>query len=280
VTPKTVPGAPATVTASAGPPGSGEAVIDWTNAAPYGSQVTLYTVTPSPACSCGNLTTGGTTLTTTVTGLVSGTTYVFAVAATNSVGTGPAGDSSSLSGGPTPPDAPSGVVASGGPGATAGNGEVDLSWNVPFDNGATVTSYVVTPSPACSLCHGLTPGAPSTVVTGLTPGTAYSFKVSATNSAGTTYVALGGSNTNATIATDATNAYYNLSAVVYYSPLAPVPAAQPAPEQPPRAPARAPRPVAAVVFSVAGGARWPLARGSMTVRMVGDDDAKRASQHG
>jgi len=63
-------------------------------------------------------------------------------------------------------------------------------------------------------------------------------------------------------------------------PLAPVPAAQPAPEQPPRAPARAPRPVAAVVFSVAGGARWPLASGSMTVRMVGDDDAKRASQHG
>jgi hypothetical protein len=66
---------------------------------------------------------------------------------------------------------------------------VSLAWAAPANNGATVTGYTVTPTPACAGCAGLSvtgsPAATSTSVTGLTTGTSYTFTVTATNSAGT-----------------------------------------------------------------------------------------------
>lgn len=82
------------------------------------------------------------------------------------------------------PSAPTNVVA------TANlDGTVSLSWNASTDPTATVTSYTVSPSPACAACSGLTvtgtPAASSTTVGGLTAGTSYVFTVHGADSNGT-----------------------------------------------------------------------------------------------
>jgi hypothetical protein len=90
-------------------------------------------------------------------------------------------DDVSLAGsGPTPPGAPTNVVA------TAGNAQAALTWTAPSSNGGSaITSYTVTPF------IGSTPQATQTFsgtsgnVTGLTNGTSYTFTVNATNAIGT-----------------------------------------------------------------------------------------------
>ncbi|MGA9775026.1 MAG: fibronectin type III domain-containing protein [Candidatus Dormiibacterota bacterium] len=81
------------------------------------------------------------------------------------------------------PSPPSGVGASLGSGGT-----VDLSWSPSVDGTTTISSYTVTPSPACAGCTGLTvsgsPAAASTVVGGLTLGTRYTFTVVGTDANG------------------------------------------------------------------------------------------------
>lgn len=79
-TPKTVPGMPTNVTATAG---NGEATVSFDPPADNGgSPITAYTVTSSP----GNITKTGTDTTITIDGLTNGTTYTFTVTATNAVG--------------------------------------------------------------------------------------------------------------------------------------------------------------------------------------------------
>jgi hypothetical protein len=72
--------------------------------------------------------------------------------------------------------------------ATAQNGRVDLSWQPPFDGGLPVIYHII-PAPPCAACRGLstpsTSGIPATTITGLTPGTTYTFRVKATDAAGT-----------------------------------------------------------------------------------------------
>lgn len=87
-TPRTVPGAPANITATAG---NGQAAVSFTPPADNGgSAITGYTVTSSP----GNITATGTGTNITLTGLSNGTAYTFTVTASNVAGTGPASEAS------------------------------------------------------------------------------------------------------------------------------------------------------------------------------------------
>jgi len=67
--------------------------------------------------------------------------------------------------------------------ATAGDGQASVSFTVPANNGgAVITSYTVTSNPEAKTLIG---SASPITITGLTNGTAYTFTVTATNSAGT-----------------------------------------------------------------------------------------------
>ena len=173
--PPTAPGAPTGLTATAG---NAQVSLAWSApASDGGSQVTGYTATASPGgATCS--TTGA--LGCTIGGLTNGTGYSFTVKATNAVGTGPASASASAT-----PVAP--VTAPGAPQnlvATAGNGQVSLSWSAPSsDGGSQVTGYTATASPGGATCS--TTGTLTCTVTGLTNGTAYTFTVRATNAVGT-----------------------------------------------------------------------------------------------
>ncbi len=82
----------------------------------------------------------------------------------------------------TVPDAPTNLVA------TAGNGQVSLSWSVPSDDGgSSITDYKIEYNDGNGwqiFTDGTSPDTTATV-TGLTNGTSYDFRVSATNSVGT-----------------------------------------------------------------------------------------------
>lgn len=127
------------------------------------------------------------TLTCTITGLTSGTTYYVDVTATNGMGTGQ-GSSPRVAVTPAAaPGTPTAVVALGG------NGTIVVSWSTPSNNGSPITSYVaraykkVTGSSATASCTvtgsgGIQP-VTSCTITGLTKGTYY-VDVTATNAVG------------------------------------------------------------------------------------------------
>ncbi|WP_426574026.1 fibronectin type III domain-containing protein [Aquihabitans sp. McL0605] len=181
VTPRTVPGAPTSVT---GTPGNTTVSLSW--AAPAsngGAAITGYTITPyigivaqSPVAFLSTATTQ------TITGLANGTSYTFKVAATNAAGTG-ADSAPSLAVTPRAlPGAPTGVTG------TPGNTTVSLSWTAPAsDGGSPITGYTVTPSIGGTAQAPISFGSTATTqtITGLTNGTAYTFKVAALNAAGT-----------------------------------------------------------------------------------------------
>ncbi|MFM8625326.1 MAG: S8 family serine peptidase [Actinomycetota bacterium] len=101
------------------------------------------------------------------------------IRAVNSYGTGPASGAVTVipRGEPTAPSAPRNVSG------TSGDSSVTVSWVAPESNGgASITAYKVTASPGASTCESATT---MCVVTGLTNGVAYTFTVTATNSAGT-----------------------------------------------------------------------------------------------
>ena len=115
----------------------------------------------------------GTTTSHTVSSLTNGTSYSFKVRAVNSVGAGTAATASA-----TPAAVP------GTPGsftATPGDGQVELSWTAPANNGAAIAKYQVQQDSGSWNDVGTTT---SHTVSSLTNGNTYSFKVRAVNSVG------------------------------------------------------------------------------------------------
>ncbi|MCX6530421.1 MAG: fibronectin type III domain-containing protein, partial [Actinobacteria bacterium] len=179
VVPAAVPGMPTSVSGSSG---NGTVSLTWSApTAVGGSGVIDYAIeySSNSGATWVTFTDGVSTATSaSVTGLSNGTSYVFRVAATNAVGSG---QHSSVSSGVIPattPGAPTGVSGVGGA------GQATVSWTAPVVNGgASVSSYTVTSSggQSCSWSSGPL----SCVVTGLGNGVAYTFTVTASNSAGT-----------------------------------------------------------------------------------------------
>jgi fibronectin type 3 domain-containing protein len=181
ITPATasVPSGPANLTVTAG---NTTAALHWTastSGSPTSYSIYRGTISDGEATT-PIATVNGTTTAFTDTGLTNGKTYFYNVAANNSVGVSPDSNEVSVtpSGTPTPPPAPAGLTA------TAGNGSVGLNWTA----SAGATSY--------SIYRGTAPGAEGTTPvgtatsnsftnTGLTNGTTYYYKVTASNSAGT-----------------------------------------------------------------------------------------------
>ncbi len=173
VVPSTTPGAPTSVSATSN--ANAQSVVSWS--APVsngGAAITGYMVTSSPGSfSC---TSGSTSCT--VTGLTNGTSYTFAVVATNASGTGSASVASAAVTPSTVPGAPTSVSATSG-----ANSQSVVSWSAPVSNGgSSITGYTVTSSPGSLTC---TTATTSCTVTGLTNGTSYTFTVTATNVNGT-----------------------------------------------------------------------------------------------
>jgi Divergent InlB B-repeat domain/Fibronectin type III domain len=149
--PPTAPGAPTSVSATAG---NGQTTVSFSAPASNGgSAITSYTVTSSP----GGLSVTGGASPLTVTGLTNGVGYTFTVTATNGVGTGPASAPSSAvtptapaaaaGGGSTAtPTAPASGGGGGGGGGGAGNGptfKVSIEGpSGPFAVGSPVTLVV------------------------------------------------------------------------------------------------------------------------------------------
>ncbi len=181
----TAPGAPTGLTATAG---NASVVLSWTAPASNGgSAVTGYAVyrgsTPGgegPTPIATNVT--GTSFTDT--GEVNGTAYYYKVAAINAVGTSPQSNEASATPRATVPSAPIGLIAS------AGDGRVALSWQLPAsDGGSGVTGYTVYRGTAAG-AESSTPIATNVALTSLTDtavtnGTAYFYRVAAVNAVGT-----------------------------------------------------------------------------------------------
>jgi hypothetical protein len=132
-----------------------------------GSIITGYTVISSPAGPTGGG--AGTSSPITMTGLVVGTTYTFAVAAVNALGTGPAGIA-------RPIDEPPTIITANSPSV----GTVFLQWAAPNNNGGQpITQYIVTVLPIKQLVY-VSADQTSVTITGLRART-YTFTVTASN---------------------------------------------------------------------------------------------------
>jgi hypothetical protein len=180
--PAPAPGQVTGVTATAG---QASANVSWT-APSTGGPPASYTITPyigataqTPVTITGN----PPATTKTITGLTPGTAYTFTVTASNPTGSGTA---SAHSGSVTP----LGAVAPGAPTALSAQADSKgaiVSWTAPAsDGGSALTTYTVTPyiGTTAQTTTPVTAPATSVRVAGLTNGTAYTFKVTATNAAG------------------------------------------------------------------------------------------------
>ena len=179
-------GAPGQVTGVTATAGQASASVSWTAPA-TGGPPTSYDITPYIGSTAQTVTTvTGTPPATskTITGLTPGTAYTFKVTASNPSG---AGAASAASNSVTPtgagaPAAPTGATAE------ADTKSALVSWTAPSDDGGSaITGYTVTPFAGTTAGTPVDVGASTTKtrVSGLTNGTAYTFKVTATNGAGT-----------------------------------------------------------------------------------------------
>jgi hypothetical protein len=170
----TAPQAPTNVTASNAAiayGGTPAAIIKWIPAA-SGAPAATYTVTSTP----GSLTTTVSGTTATISGLTAGTSYTFAVTATNTYGSATSTASGSLTAGTIsqPP-----IIGT----ATITTNVASVAFTAPSNVGAApITSYTVYSTPDNISVSGST--SPISVP-GLSLNTSYTFAVSANNNAGT-----------------------------------------------------------------------------------------------
>ena len=200
-TPATTPGAPSVV---AGTAGDGQVIVTWElPSTTGGSDLTKHRAVATPGGAYCD-TTDGTTTTCTITGLDNGSAYTFKVTATTAIGDGTASSAS---------DAVTPVTTPGTPTAVAGaadDASVVVTWTAPTDNGGSaITDYTVESSSDSgttwtAFSHDASTTA-SLRVTGLTNGTAYAFRVSAVNAAGTGTASATASATPVTTPTAATS---------------------------------------------------------------------------
>ena len=178
VGPGILAGAPTGVTAA---PTTTGAALSWTAPADTGgAAITSYVVTPYDGTTAGTPVPLQSTATTyTATGLTTGHTYTFTVAAVTGNGTGPASA-------PSAPVTVGTALAPTGLVVTPGAGQATLKWAAPPANGVKVTGYAVTPyiGGVAQTPVSFASKAKAETVTGLTNGTSYSFTVAAVSSGG------------------------------------------------------------------------------------------------
>jgi prepilin-type N-terminal cleavage/methylation domain-containing protein len=173
----TVPGAPSDITAQTS---ASSANVTWS--APVdsgGSPIISYEVeyASAPFTTWTVAATNVSSTSYSVTGLTTGTSYEFRVAASNDQGQGPYQSTASSqvnAGVPSPPQSLAAVPT---------NAAIGVSWLAPSSNGgAAITSYVATAQPGNFSCS--TTGALNCTITGLTNGTSYTIDVVAINEIG------------------------------------------------------------------------------------------------
>lgn len=176
VVPYTVPNAPTAVSAV---PSNASCALTWSAPSDNGgSAITGYKITASPAITPISI---GVMTSYNVTGLTNGIEYVFYIQAINARGLSTAANFNAATPSPILPTAPRAVTTNV---ASAGSGEVIVSWLAPLDDGgAPITQYTVTSSPD-SITAQVDGDTLSTTVSGLTNGTSYTFTVIATNNIG------------------------------------------------------------------------------------------------
>ncbi len=176
------PGQVTGVTAAEG--GTASANLTWTPPS-GGGPISSYRITPYVGSTAQAPTTVSAPATSAkVTGLTTGTTYTFTVAAVNANGPGPASAQSNAvtPAAPTVPMRPANVFAQP---ATAA---AKVTWDLPNSDGdSPITGQTVTPyvGNTAQTPVQVGPNATSATVSDLTNGTAYTFKVTATNAVGT-----------------------------------------------------------------------------------------------
>lgn len=172
----TVPGAPGDLQAVQG---AGNVYLSWSAPADGGAAITGYTVYYKAVAGSSWETTPSTLTWVTVMGLTNGTEYEFKVLASNSEGPGPFSTTVTA----TPSTYPGAPVA---PIAVAGDGQVELSWSAPADDGGSpIIDYTIGIVESGSVVPYETSTTTSRTITGLTNGRTYEFVVLARNILGT-----------------------------------------------------------------------------------------------
>jgi titin len=175
------PNAPTNVV---GTPGNGSIAVGWTPPTNTGAGIAGYTATVMSGDQVAGVCAGtsGAPYTCTISSLTSGTHYTLSVVAdgTGASGTSDAGHATGVIT-PGPPGAP--TIGT----ATAGNGQVAVTWEPPSNVGAGIASYTVTAYDdgeatafTCTVASATT-----CTVSGLTNATPYTFRVVANGITGT-----------------------------------------------------------------------------------------------